>query len=292
MNKTGIVINIEKRKACIMTEDGQFLNVVVTGKAPSIGEVYSAPTAVPAFSLKRAASAAALIFIILTGSLAYTYNAEAASIVFDGNPEIRLAVNRWNMIIKAEALNEDGKEVLSSINIKNKSLNAGLDTIVDEAKKKNLIGQGNNDSSDKKDDINILVNNSKDKMIPDISEFKNHMKESNLNVVVGTEREKKSDNYYKQKDSKNSSNEINNSNQDTQVINPGNGNESSKNHNSNENNTNIKKNNNREAVVSGNKPAADNKDGSVENNGKSSDNKDKSKGNGESKKEGKDKGNH
>lgn len=172
-----------------MTEEGEIVNVVIKRRDPSVGEIYSAPLAKPILSPKRMAAAAALIFAVLIAGFTYTYNVEAASVIFDGNPEIKLGVNRWNRVIKAEALNEDGRKVLSSISIRNESLNTALGAIVSEAKKKELISKDSKTDSGKKENVNILIDNGKVKVTSDIDKFKMEMKENNLDVTIGTQKE-------------------------------------------------------------------------------------------------------
>lgn len=304
MNKTGIVMKVENSKACVMTGDGQFVNVSVKGELPSIGQIYTGKTAISLFSPKRIMAAAAVLLIVITSSLSYAYNAEAASIVFDADPQIRLVVNRWNRIINVEALNDNGKKVLFLINIKNEPLNTGLDNIVDEAKKENLLNNSN-DSTNNQENINIVVDNNEGKIASDLSEFKNQMKENNLNVVVESQANKKSGNYYKQNNDKNNKGETNNGNQGTEVINQNDNNVLDKSNN-NGNIDNTKKNGNGSVKAAPvNKTAQDKNDSTKaavsqdnninsdnKKNGKSDNNKDKSKGNGESKREGTDKGNH
>lgn len=284
MNKTGIVMKVENKKACILTEDGQFLNVIVRGKAPGIGEVYTGK-AVRVFPLKRAAAAAAVFLLILSGSLTHTYNAEAASIVFNGNSKIRLSVNRWNRIIKAEALNEDGKKVLDSVNIKNQSLNAGLDTIVSEEKKENLTAADNN--SDTQGDINVFVEkNKKGNSTPDLDEFRNRMKEENINVVVEVEKEKGNDNA--------AGNDKNKGTEENQTAKPNiNGHDSGNSRKATAPGLDVKKNNGGNSSSDDNSGNSYNEDNKGDNSdSKRVDNNKKSNGNGENKKEGRGKEKH
>lgn len=188
LNKTGVVLSIKGKKACIMTEEGEIAKVVIKRSDPSVGEIYSAPLAKPIFSPKRMAAAAALIFAVLIAGFTYTYNVEAASVIFDGNPEIKLGVNRWNRVIKAEALNEDGREVLSSISVKNKPLNTALGAIVSEAKKKELISKDSKTDSGEKENLNILIDRDKEKVTSDLDEFKMEMKKNNLDVTIGIQK--------------------------------------------------------------------------------------------------------
>lgn len=209
MNSTGIVMKVENKKACILTNDGQFVNVMIKGKVPVPGEVYAGKKAISIFSLKRTVAAASILFTVLMGSLAYTYNAEASSVIFNASPDIKLSVNRWGMIIKAQALNEDGKKVLAAVNIKNKSLNAGLDSIVNEAKKENLITQDYDINSMQQDKIEISVKNHKNGVIPNLNEFEKHMKEKNLNIKVENQKYKDNETISNKNHNYEKSNQIN-----------------------------------------------------------------------------------
>lgn len=151
INKTGIVLEIKNRKACIMTPGGEFAEVKILGDSPAIGSTYSGAIAPKLPLFKYIAAAACFILFVTTGSTAYAYYTPVASVVVDINPSLELKVNKWNRIIKASALNADGEKVLDSLSIKNKTIDDGLSMIVEEAERENFINPSN------KADINVSL---------------------------------------------------------------------------------------------------------------------------------------
>lgn len=150
-NKTGIVLEIKNKKACILTSEGEFAKVKIIGDSPLIGSTYTGLLESKLPFHKYIAAAACFILFISLGSTAYAYYTPTTSIVVDINPALELKVNKWNRIIKTAALNKDGEQMLASLNIKNKTLDEGLSMIVEEAENENFINESN------KDNVNISL---------------------------------------------------------------------------------------------------------------------------------------
>jgi hypothetical protein len=180
-NSTGIVMQLEKRHAFIMTNTGEFLKVKVGKQSPSIGEVYSGEIAKKVPIYKYASMAASLLFVLFFGGVSYAYYTPVASVEVNINPSIELQVNRWDRIIKSIPLNDDGVTVLSSLDIKNKPLNVGLDLIVEEAKKDNFINESYIESGKV---ITVSVKENKLEKEINLSSFQEHAKKDNLTVEI------------------------------------------------------------------------------------------------------------
>jgi hypothetical protein len=188
MNSTGIVMQIEKRYAFIMTNSGEFLKVKLAKAVPNLGEIYSGEIAKETPFYKYTAAAASLLFVLLSGTVSYAYYTPTSSVVVDINPSIELKVNRWDRILKTTALNKDGEKVLASLNIKNKVLSDGLDLIVEEAKRDNFINESYIQSGKA---ITVSFENTKSDKKPDISNFEEHAKKNNLKVNLIKDKEDK-----------------------------------------------------------------------------------------------------
>jgi hypothetical protein len=180
-NNTGIVMEVSKSHAFIMTNSGEFLKIKVGKAVPAVGEIYSGEIVKETPFYKYIATAASLMFMLLFGGTAYAYYTPTASVRVDINPSIELKINRWDRIIKTVALNSDGEKVLNEISIKNMPLNEGLDTIVEEAKKDNFITDKYTESG-KIIKISIEAKNPERK--PDITKFEEKTKKNNLNINV------------------------------------------------------------------------------------------------------------
>jgi hypothetical protein len=274
MNNTGVVMQIEKSYAFIMTNRGEFLKVKVAKPIPNIGEVYTGEVAKETPFYKYAAAAASLLFVLFSGTASYAYYTPTASVVVNINPSIELKVNRWDRILKTTPLNSDGEKVLSSLDIKNKSLNDGLDLIVEEAKRDDFINERYIESGKI---ITVSVQNIKSDKKPDISQFEEHAKQGNLKVNVVKDKEKNipstpSDNSNKKNNNKNK--EQNNLEEKTNNGNKGANKPAVPNNNNNNNNENINENNSNNNSSQDDK-AETNQDKDKDNNNNNNSNKKK-----------------
>ncbi|MFL0267308.1 anti-sigma factor domain-containing protein [Candidatus Clostridium radicumherbarum] len=182
-SNTGIVMQLNKNHACVMTSSGEFLKLKISKTPPKVGEVYTGQIVKDIPFYKYAITAATLTFIVLCSSTAYAYYTPVASVVVDINPSIKLDLNRWNRIIKATPLNEDGKKVLSELKVQNKSLNDGLNTLVLQAKKDNFI---NGDKSNNANTVNIDIDSSRSINDFNISQFEEKAKSDNIKLNITT----------------------------------------------------------------------------------------------------------
>lgn len=258
-SNTGIVMQLNKNHACVMTSSGEFLKLKINKTPPKVGEVYTGQIVKDIPFYKYAVTAATLTFIFLCSSTAYAYYTPVASVVVDINPSIKLDLNRWNRIIKTTPLNEDGKKVLSELKVQNKSLNDGLDSIIIQAKKDNFI---NGDKSNNANTVNIDIDSSKPISDFNISQFEEKAKSDNINLNIT----KSSNNKIKSKSS--NSDQHKPKFKDTEKDNnqKGNGNNkvpdsNSQNNNSNNNNSKDKNINSQESL----KPNLRNKDNQNDN---------------------------
>lgn len=182
MTKKGIVMETHTNKVCIMTDEGEFVEVKAKGKLPAIGSVYSNTIYKKIPVYKYISTAACLLFFILLGTQAYAYYTPVASVLININPALELKINKWDRIIKIIPVNADGKTILSSINIKNKSLDDGLDIILGEAEKENFIDIKYIDSDNI---ITVNIKNKNDKPL-DLPKFEEHADKKNLKFKIIT----------------------------------------------------------------------------------------------------------
>ncbi|KYH29652.1 MULTISPECIES: anti-sigma factor domain-containing protein [Clostridium] len=168
LDKTGIVMEIKNKKARILTPSGEFVEVKINGSIPTIGSVYTGTQIRKIPFYKYAAAAACLIISISTGGAAYAYYTPTASITL--NTDLELKLNRWNKIIKALPLNENGKELLSSMNLENRDVNDGLGLIMEKSEQNGL-------------EISLDITSKEDKLV-DLSKFKDSSKKKKLDVKI------------------------------------------------------------------------------------------------------------
>ncbi|WP_261130403.1 anti-sigma factor domain-containing protein [Bacillus sp. Marseille-Q3570] len=122
--KRGLIMEVSKRKAVILTKDGSFERVrLKKGEQPEVGQEYICPpeisdaffqprkTLLPSFSLSLVAI---IVFVLVAGGMPFGTNkaSAAAYVSFDINPSIEVAVDNEMNVIKVRALNEDAKNLL------------------------------------------------------------------------------------------------------------------------------------------------------------------------------------
>lgn len=183
MIKTGIVISIMNKKAGIMTSSGEFVYVKISKVLPKVGELYTGELSRKNLSLyKYAITAASLMFMVLSSVSAYSYYTPVTTIVVSINPSVSLEANRWNKIISSKALNSDGSQILNNIKLKNKSIDHGLELLVQEAKNENFI---NDKYVNDQKIISVDIKSNKNSSI-DISNFKDTVENNSLNIEINT----------------------------------------------------------------------------------------------------------
>ncbi len=176
MTKTGIVMKKEKNTALIMTAAGGFYKVSAWNRSPQIGEEFSGKVKKEAGFYKNFITAAILMFMVTTVGGAFAYYTPAAAITVDINPSIQLKTNIFDRIISAEALDSDGKAILGSIRVKNKSLNAGLNLIVKKSEELRYVNKSSGVIA-----VDIDAKNSRQL---NIAEFEKYISSENLNAKI------------------------------------------------------------------------------------------------------------
>lgn len=133
----GIVAEINGKYAVILTQDGLFKRVralpgMTVGMEIEAGQ--KAGAAVKRRFTARVASMAAVgLFVLGIGFGAYSYTVPYSYVDIDINPSIELAVNVYDRIIGAEALNEDGEKLLEDKDLRHKKLDIGVSELLSRA---------------------------------------------------------------------------------------------------------------------------------------------------------------
>lgn len=201
MIRKGLVMEKQKNTAVIMSQNGKFYEVYTGHTAVDIGEEYTGRVKGHNSFYKSMVMAASILFMILAcGTAAYAYYSPYSEIVVDINPSIQLKTNVFDRIISSKGLNKDGQRILGEVKLRNKTINAGLSSIVEQSKKDNFI---NNDYTQNGNEVKIQIY-SKKQSPPNLSQFKNYVFKNGLNVSVTSapaKKETKSINKTKQNNS-------------------------------------------------------------------------------------------
>ncbi|MGM0804557.1 MAG: anti-sigma-I factor RsgI family protein [Bacillota bacterium] len=123
-NGSGIVIEVQNKKATLLMKDGTFVTVrVPAGKRPLVGNEYQASY----FSSKKRSlfvlpsisfSVAVLIaFLFLSGLMPNSsHSAAAAYVSFDINPSLEVGVDDEMRVVEMDAFNDEAKQIIKKYN--------------------------------------------------------------------------------------------------------------------------------------------------------------------------------
>ena len=117
-----VIVAVEGRYAAALTQDGRMTRVRNRGYA--LGQTVE-PEALTAASPLRKASAwaaAAAAALVLLGGGGYLYASPYAYVSLDVNPSVEYVLNRFDRVLQATAVNEDGGRVLEGARLANKTI--------------------------------------------------------------------------------------------------------------------------------------------------------------------------
>ncbi|KRQ86202.1 Anti-sigma-I factor RsgI [Caloramator mitchellensis] len=137
MIKKGIVIEHDGKKGILMTSSGEFIKINTKGKI-ELGQEYVYKTN-EYLSYNKLLIAASMVLFIFSTLFYNMYYTVYASVIVSINPKVKLEVNRFERIINVMPLNDDAKELIRDINLKNKKIEDGLMMVVEKAKEKKII---------------------------------------------------------------------------------------------------------------------------------------------------------
>ena len=142
----GIVAEINSKNAIILAQDGSFRKIKAAAHMTVGSEIdFNQPAGnvkITRLMTRVSAIAAAALFVIGIGYGAYSYAMPYSYIDVDINPSIELTTNIYDRIIKAEALNDDGKKLLSNSNLKNTRLDRGVTQLLNAAVEQGYLKNG------------------------------------------------------------------------------------------------------------------------------------------------------
>ncbi|WP_055665631.1 anti-sigma-I factor RsgI family protein [Desnuesiella massiliensis] len=190
MTKTGIVMEINDSNIGILTPSGEFAYVKRNSKSVTMGELYSEEifngTKKKSINVKRLfLMAASFLLLVFLSSGIFLYNEPVSAVTIDINPSVELYVNRWNKIVKVVPLNDDGKNLVNELNIKNLDISNGIEKIYEKCKSENYI------TEDYKKDkaINIQVSNLKNHQL-DLSKVEKKIEDDGINIIIDISKDK------------------------------------------------------------------------------------------------------
>ncbi len=138
---TGVVMEKRGQHVILMTHNGEFKRVKITGRTPDIGEEVRVPVfRRRVFGMPRVnwlAIAAAVILILAASPLLTVFNQPSeiavAYVAIDINPSIELTVSNRDNVMDAHAYNQDGQRILDRVQWKGSKVKRVVAAITEEA---------------------------------------------------------------------------------------------------------------------------------------------------------------
>lgn len=131
-----VVVEVKNDHVVALSENGVFKTVknrnYVVGEVLIMKENNSKK-----LSKKFIITMASAIAIIVLGSAgAYAYYTPVSYVSLDVNPSVEYSVNRFDRVLKAKGVNEDGRQLIQDLNLNGKSIDEAIsqtvDTLIDD----------------------------------------------------------------------------------------------------------------------------------------------------------------
>ena len=179
--KTGVVVKVDRDFVCVRTVKGEFFNLRLQGSTPKIGDVYSGTILTPrSVVIRRFIFIAILAGLIIFGRHIYYYFSSSSSVIINMPPTIQLKVNKWNKIVEARPTSTSGRNLIKELHLKNLSVNKGLELIVEEATKKDIINKNYIDSGHA---LTVYISGKGEQTI-NLTSFKSYARDRKLNLQI------------------------------------------------------------------------------------------------------------
>ena len=138
-----LVMESEPGYAIVLDEEGRFLRVANRGYA--VGETLTevSEMAAPAAPKRQLSRYLAMVACLLFAALGvYEWQQPFASVYMTINPEVRIDVDRDEMVVGLDGVNDDGVDLISGYAYDDKSLELVMDELVDRAIEMGYLSEG------------------------------------------------------------------------------------------------------------------------------------------------------
>lgn len=138
----GIVLDIKEGNAVVLTGDGEIRKIrncsYRIGQEVNVKEAFGLS---PRLARWGAGIAAAFVLFV-AGAFAYT--TPDAYVSVDVNPSVEICINMFDRVLDAKAMNDDGRELVSSIRLKHMSIEKAIEKLTTSLIKENYISDDEN----------------------------------------------------------------------------------------------------------------------------------------------------
>jgi len=181
MRKSGKIINIEKDKVYIITENNEFVTLERHTTNPVVGQLYEGEEFRSVAIWKYILAIACIILLIFSLRKLYLDNKYNYSVIVDMNCSIKMEVSGSNKIKKVEGRSEGGYKIIKLANLKHKSLDEALKLILDESIKQKYLTKAHAEDGFK---ISVFVTGNKNNVKVNITEFDRYAGTHDFKVLL------------------------------------------------------------------------------------------------------------
>ena len=143
MDKTVVVVNVERRHVIILTRDGEFTKVKLKnrGDIPEKGEEYTGRVVREIkFKLNKEYILITVVAIVAVIALTmYGYFKPVGSVSIDGEVSLVLKFNYFNKITKIQSFDIESETFINSINVNNKDISKSMVKTYNKLKKDKMV---------------------------------------------------------------------------------------------------------------------------------------------------------
>lgn len=155
MNKVrGIVLNSNPQTTVILTSEGEYLEIPTAGQAWQAGveievDLTKLPTPVIRSGIRKRVYlgvwVASILLVLALTFLGQPLTAHTeAYLALDINPSILLSLNKKAAVLKAEAINTEGQELLQNLQLKHLDVETAVKLILEKAHTENFLSTEDN----------------------------------------------------------------------------------------------------------------------------------------------------
>ena len=155
----GIIVAKNNETSVLLLSDGTF-KTVKTAEGFEVGMVLFVNDVLRPRSYywkKIAYMAASVVLVVFIGLGAFAWSTPIQFIDIDINPSVELSVNYFDRIISVNALNEDGKKLMESVNVQAHRYESGIELVISTAQNMGYIND--------EEDVLISISSSNPKRI-------------------------------------------------------------------------------------------------------------------------------
>lgn len=152
----GVILKLKKNRVIVMTEKLDFIELyrkpgMIRGQKVYFTSFDLCESSLWLFNYKKvlkfvsAAASVAAIFVMLFVGYKFLFPVnEYAYVDIDINPSVEMTIDKYENVLKAQALNSDGQTLLDAVKVKNTELVDAVSLLLNKSKEIGFINSGNN----------------------------------------------------------------------------------------------------------------------------------------------------